>query len=1311
MSDNETPPNTNGFVHLHVHTEFSLLDGLSKIKKLVARAEKLGQSALAITDHGTMYGVMDFYSACIDKKIQPILGMESYLAPRKMTDRDPQLDRRPNHLLLLARNLTGYQNLLKLASAAQLQGYYYRPRLDFDFLAEYADGLVSTTGCLAGRVPQLIMQGKDDEAREWIGKFTEVLGRENFFLELQHHDIPELKPVNRWLIDHARRNPDGPRLLATNDVHYIESGDFDAHDTLLCIQTQALKSEKKRKDHDDENDRGRMAMSDNSYYLSSAEEMWRIFGDETPDALTTTLEVADQCAFTFPERIYRFPNFPVPDGFNPESYLRHLCDIGMDWRFGSRSDDPDLRARLDYELGVIKTMGYNTYFLIVWDLCEYARQTDIWFNVRGSGAGSLALFTLGITNIDPIQNALFFERFLNPERQTMPDIDIDYPDDRRSEMLSYAVQKYGSEKVAAIITFGTLGAKQAVRDVARTMGLEISHVNKAAQLIPQDPKPKSIEKYIEEIPDLRKIYDEDPELRGVLDMAAKLQGARRHASVHAAGVIIADRNLVEYLPLQRITGKENADLPIKQVTQFTMETCEAIGLLKIDFLGLATLNILRTACELVQRYHGITYRMENIPYRHDDPRLTPDDTRRLDEAFKLITRGDTVGVFQLESSGMQTMLRDMRPREFENIVAAVSLYRPGPLQFIPDYNRRLHGEEETQYLHPKLEPIVGVTYGILVYQEQIMQVARDLFGYRLGEADLMRRAVSKKKKEDLDKHRTMFRERGPANGIDEAVADKIFDQIDFFANYGFNKAHAADYAVLSVQTAFLKCHYPHEYMAALLTVQRDDSVKVAIFLEDSRKMHIPILPPDVNYGDINFTIETLEDGRRGIRFGLVAIKNAGEGALTPIIEERAAHGAYKDLEDLAKRVDLRRVGKRTIEALAQAAALDSLHPDRQQIMESADALMAFSGRQWEDKASGQMSLFGGDDSAGEARMKLTPIKEDKRKSPRDLLMAEKELLGVYVSGRPVDRYRDDLAGTHTVEIAILRAEPEQWNERDVRIAGEVVSFRKVYTKNKDAMGILVIEDWHGSAGTIETVMFPKTFRQIEAQVASEDIRPITEGEVFVIAGKFDFSRGEPQIVVDRITGKFGVMTVTAAPEDYGSRPLEEPEWARSAEVDAGELSPAPADIDLREPPMQSDGGFVDVGLPILPRSTPILQAGPDTTDIPLPADAPDWMRSTGAGGTARWVVITLPRSGDPDRDVRLLKRVHGLATSKPGHDHFIVRVVVDGVAHLAQFKDKIDAVGAAKALSGVVDMSDIHISETPPPGTYEDNGNGSRRTA
>lgn len=1302
------PSPEQGFVHLHVHTEFSLLDGLSKIKKLVARAEKLGQKALAITDHGTMYGVMDFYNACMDKGIQPILGIESYLAPRGMTDRDPILDRRPNHLLLLASNLTGYKNLLKIASAAQLQGYYYRPRIDFDFLAAHAEGLICTSGCLAARIPQLIMQDKHKEAEQWIGQFVEAFGRDNFLLELQHHDIPELGPVNRWLIDYARRNPNGPRLIATNDVHYIEKDDFDAHDTLLCIQTQALKAEPKRKDHDDENDRGRMAMSDNSYYLTSAEEMWRIFGSETPDALRNTLDVAQQCSFAFPKKVYRFPKFPVPAGFNAESYLRHLCDIGMRWRFGQRADDPALRERLNYELDVIKTMGYNTYFLIVWDLCEYARQTDIWFNVRGSGAGSLALYVLGITNIDPIQNALFFERFLNPERNTMPDIDIDYPDDRRSEMLAYAVQKYGSEKVAAIITFGTLGAKQAVRDVARTMGIDLGHVDRAAKLIPQEPKPKPIEKYIEEIPDLKKVYEEDKDLRAVLDMAGKLQGARRHASVHAAGVIIADQPLVEYLPLHRMTGKENADLPIKQVTQFTMETCEAIGLLKIDFLGLATLNIMRTACELIEKYHGIRYSMDNVPYRHDDPRLTDHDRKRLDEAFELIARGDTVGVFQLESSGMQTMLRDMRPREFENIVAGVSLYRPGPLQFIPDYNRRLHGDEETQYLHPKLEPIVGVTYGILVYQEQIMQVARDLFGYKLGEADLMRRAVSKKKKEDLDKHRAIFKERGPANGVDVETADKIFDQIDYFANYGFNKAHAADYAVLSVQTAFLKCHYPHEYMAALLTVQRDDSAKVAIFLEDCRRMHIPILPPDINHSDINFTIEPREDGRRGIRFGLVAIKGAGEGAVRPVIEERMAHGPYHSLEDLARRVDLRKVGKRALEVLTQAGALDSLERDRQKLAANLDTLIAFSTREWDDKATGQMSLFGAETGIAESQLRLTPIKESDRKTVREMLMAEKELLGVYVSGRPIDKYRADLATTHTAEITQLREHPEQWRDQDVRIAGEIVTFRKVYTKNKDAMGILQVEDWHDSAGLIEVVLFPKTFKQVEAQIASGDIdKPLAEGEVFVITGKFDVGRGEPQIIADRLTSDFTVMTAIVDDSTAAHHaPPTEPDWARSRTT-----------FDHREPPpLLEDDGPIDVGYVPAPSQS----AEPV---IPLPADAPDWMRTDGTSSVTRWLTVTLPRSGDEERDVRLLKRVHGLATSIPGSDHLVVRVLTDDLPHLAHFKHTIDAEAAARTLieQHVVPAEAITLTENAPAGVVvhdENNGgsqrngkNGSRRSA
>lgn len=1278
---------SKSFVHLHVHTEFSLLDGLSKIKKLVTRAKELEMPALAITDHGTMYGVQDFYNAANDVGVQPILGMEGYLSRRGMTDRDSVLDKRPFHLLLLAQNYTGYRNLLKIASAAQLEGYYYRPRIDVDFLAAHSEGLIGTTGCLAAKVPQFLMEEKHDEAREWIGKFSEIFGPENFFLELQQHKVPELGPVNKWLIDYAKSGHTTAKLIATNDVHYILESDYEAHDTLLCIQTSSLKATPKRSDHDEEGgNSGRMAMSDNSYFLSSAEQMWSIFG-EVPDALTNTLDIARRCAFEMPKREYHFPKFPVPPGFTAKTYLRHLCEMGMNWRFGSRADDPELRKQLDYELDVIDGMGFNTYFLIVWDLCEYARHADIWYNVRGSGAGSLALYTLGITNIDPIQNVLFFERFLNPERKTMPDIDIDYPDDRRQEMMAYSVQKYGSDKVAAIITFGTLGAKQAVRDVARTMEVDLNVVNKALKFIPQEPKPKPIKKYIEDNPDLKEMVDSDGQLQQVMEMAAHLQGARRHTSVHAAGVIIADQDLREYLPLHRVTGKENAELPIKQVTQFTMETCEAIGLLKIDFLGLATLTILRAACELVNRYHGTSYSMDNIPYRHDDPTLTEEQHRQLDEAYRLIARGDTVGVFQLESSGMQQMLRDMRPHEFENIVAAVSLYRPGPMDYIPVYNRRLHGDEEVEYLHPGLEAITSTTYGILVYQEQIMQIARDLFGYKLGEADLMRRAVSKKKEKDLAEHRAIFKQRGPSHNVPEDVADKIFDQVFEFANYGFNKAHAADYAVLSVQTAFMKAHYPEEYMAALLTVQIGAADKVAVFLEECRRLHIPILPPDINASDMKFTIEGAIGERRGIRFGLVAIKGAGEGALRPILDERATKGPFSSLEDLAKRVDLRKVGKRTIEALAQVGALDSLMPDcRQQIFEQSGTLVEFSGREHDDAERGQMNLFGGL-AETENKIEFKPVK--KPMTARELLIWEKELLGVYVSGRPIDRWRSDLRRLNSTEVLKLREDGAAYHEQQVKVAGEIVAMRKVFTKKQEAMAILQVEDWHPSASPIEVVLFPRTFNQVQAQVDSGDIPELREGEVFIITGKFDMSRGDPQIIGERVTQNFELMEAIRSSGDntreYEAVPLEsvqtseEPDWSL-----APRIYDAPPDDGEGEQPTTATG---------TPSQTVAITHE-------LPDDAPDWMRpETRNGHAPRWLVVTLERSGDYDEDVKLLKRLHRTIFNHRGSDHFLVRTVIDGMNHWFTFDDLTDcSEPLLEKLRGLVEPEQIQIFDHAPAG-------------
>lgn len=1279
-----THVSTEDFVHLHVHTEYSLLDGLSKIKKLVARAKQLAMPALAITDHGTMYGVQEFYKAATEAGIQPILGMEAYLSPRGMADRDSVLDRRSLHMLLLSRNYTGYRNLLRIASAAQLEGYYYRPRIDFDYLAAHSDGIIATTGCLAARVPQLIIAGKDDEAREWIGKFVDVFGPENFYLELQHHAIPELETVNRWLIDYARSGHTPVRLLATNDVHYILKEDHDTHDTLLCIQTGELKSTPKREDHNEEGGGGgRLAMSDPSYHLTSAAEMAELFS-ETPDALRASLDIAEMCRYDMPEKEYHFPKFPVPPGFDAQTYLRHLCEIGMVWRFGSHADDPELRAQLDFELDVINSMGFNTYFLIVWDLCEYARHSDIWFNVRGSGAGSLALYSLGITSIDPIQNVLFFERFLNPERKTMPDIDIDYPDDRRAEMLAYSVQKYGTDKVASIITFGTLGAKNAVRDVARVLGVDLQKVDRALKLVPQEPKPKPIEEYVSENPDLRAMVEGDSELKSVVEIAANVQGMRRHASVHAAGVIIADRDLRDYLPLHRMTGKENADSPIKQVTQFTMETCEQIGLLKIDFLGLATLNILRTACELIARYHGVHYNMDTIPHRHDDPRLTDEQLEQLNEAYALIARGETVGVFQLESGGMQGMLRDMRPREFENIVAAVSLYRPGPLQFIPLYNERLHGAE-VEYIHPGLERITSPTYGIMVYQEQIMQIARDLFGYKLGEADLMRRAVSKKKEADLAKHRAYFRERGPAHGVSVEIADAIFDQVEKFANYGFNKAHAADYAVLSVQTAFIKAHYPEEYIAALLTVQRTDAAKVAGFLEECRRLKIPILPPDINSSELNFAIEGKPGERRGIRFGLVAIKGAGEAALGPIVDARHEGGPFTGLEDFARRVDLRKVGKRTIEALAQVGALDSVHADRQQLFEQAGALIEVSARIHADIERGQMSLFGGE--VIDDHVVLKPIDARQRKSVRDLLMWEKELLGVYVSGRPIDKFRRDLERLNTHEVFELKQNAAEHHDQTVVIAGEIVSMRKMFTQQQKAMAVLHVEDWHASASPIEVVLFPRPYANVEALIEHEQITPLREGEVYVFFGKFDNSRGEPQMICERLSQDLQLIDPIEplAPRSERAESSAEPDWDLLPQVDH---APVP-DTDAA-PNAASEADVAEADREMTSESD--LEAD-------LPANAPDWMRSNAADDSARWLIVNLRRSGDHQRDTQLLRRVYHAVFERRGRDYCLLRTEVDGIPSWIQFDMRTrcdDAlIAELQSLDGVESMD---VRSSPPPG-------------
>ncbi len=1244
---------TSDFVHLHVHSEFSLLDGQSRIKQLVARAVELEMPAIGLTDHGVMFGVLDFYRACVDAGIKPVVGMEGYLAIRGMTDRDPRLDRSPYHLLLLAQNMTGYQNLLKIASAAQLEGFYYRPRIDKEFLAAHAEGLIATSGCLAAEIPRLVSTGDDARARDMIGWYQDVFGVENFYLELQAHAIEDLHRINRWLCDYRASGHSAVQLLATNDVHYVYQNDADAHDTLLCIQTSALKHEA---------DRMRMEPF-NSYYLKSAAEMREGLNGAPPEmiaeAFANSRKIADMTDIDLAPKGYHLPAFPVPPGFDEHSYLRHLIEIGMDWRYGAAwRTDVTFTERIERELGIIHSMGFDTYFLIVWDLCEFARFADIWWNVRGSGAASLVAYSLGITNIDPIQNGLLFERFLNPGRVSMPDIDLDYPDDRRGEMIAYTARKYGEDKVAAIITFGTMGAKAAVRDVGRALDVDLNTINRAAALIPQEVRQKKILDYVDGNAELSDLYNSDADLQRVIDTAADLQGTTRHASTHAAGVIIADRPLVDLVPLHRITGKDPSGGALKAVTQFPMETAESIGLLKVDYLGLSTLTIMRKACELIARHRGIDYSIDTIPYRHEQAK-TDKERARLDEAFAMMGRGDTAGVFQVESGGMQQMLRQMRPRVFENIIAGLSLYRPGPMEFIPQYCRRMHGEEEISLLHPKLEPILRETYGIIVYQEQIMEIAGSLFGYELGEADLMRRAVSKKKPEELNKHKSIFIQRGPENGVDAETAEDIFELIEFFADYGFNKSHSADYAVITVQTAYLKCHYAEEYMTALLSVQRDDLSKVAAYLEECRRLNIPILPPDVNFSQLDFDIEAQADGRRAIRFGLAAVKNTSAQALSEIVQRRGA-APFASLVDFCQRVDIRRLGKRTLESLIMVGVLEQFGT-RATLLAALDGIVSFSASYHRDLEIGQQVMFG--DAAASDDSLLQNLKQIDEYSARELLRWEKELLGLYLSGRPVDRHRSVFAQQNLHKISDLKS-PSLHKPEAVRIAGEITAMRKITTRKGDLMAVLSLEDWHDSAGIIEVVLFPRAYNRVMGAIVEANARraeadperSLAEGEIVLIVGRYDESRGDPQIIAEDLKLDF----TSASAADPSPEPLadHDPVWALTDEAaDAPASSeappaPSPPEADVETPPTPVAAGEA---------------ASAEQADVDEPE--PEWTNGDGKlhlpGEAAeqhaapRTISVTLAATDDAIKDGHKLSRIHNEFVKYPGHDRFRILILRD----------------------------------------------------
>jgi DNA polymerase-3 subunit alpha len=1048
------------FVHLHVHSEYSLLDGLSSCQELAQRAAELGMPALALTDHGTMYGAVQFYKACSAAKIKPLIGMEAYVAPRTRSDRSAE-DRRPYHLILLAQNSTGYHNMLRLATAAQLEGFYYRPRVDRELLAQYNDGIIVLSGCGSSELSRLIGQGLPDEALDTAAWYRDLFpGR--YYLELQDHDIPELADLNGQLLQIAEQL--NLPVVATNDVHYARADQARAHDVLLCIQTGKAVSEPNR-----------MRMEGDSYYLKSAEEMAALFG-EVPGALENSVRIAEECELQLEFGHYHLPPFEVPEGHDAASYLRQLCEKGLSTRYGSVT--PEVRSRLEHELQVIHQMGFDTYFLIVWDLCRFAVEEGIWWNVRGSGASSIVAYSLGITNLDPLRHGLIFERFLNLGRVTMPDIDLDYPDDQRARMIRYTTEKYGQEQVAQIITFGTMGAKAAIRDVGRALDYPLPEVDRYARLVPGGPKVK-LEQALKDSPDLKEAYDAEEHVHRLIDTARGVEGNVRHASTHAAGVVVSDKPLVEYTPLNRPTSGDHGEIGV--VTQYTMEELEELGLLKIDFLGLSTLTVMRRACELIRQRHGVALDLRTIPT--DDP-----------DIYQLLSRGDVVGVFQVEGQGMRRVLMKMRPTQFDHVIATISLFRPGPMEHIDDYIDRMHGIQPVEFRHPSLEPILRETYGIIVYQEQIIRVLTDIAGYTAADADLVRRAVGKKKKAKLLKHRETFLEGAMEHGgLPRETAEAIFDDIEYFARYGFNKAHGADYAVLTCQTAYLKAKYPVEYMAALLSVERNNTEKVGMLTAECRRMGIAVLPPDVNHSGLDFTIEEQQDGKLAIRFGMGAVKNVGEGPVLAVLEGRKDGDAFRDLDDFCRRVDLRQVNRRALESMIKVGAFSEFGT-RAQLLSVVDQLLALSSKVHEAADVGQMTLFG---KATGVRLAVTdsllPTLSNVPEVPRkEALGWERELVGVYISEHPLTRWLAELSDVVTAHVGAL---DRTMNSQQVVVAGMVCRVREHITKKGDEMAFVTLEDLHG---TCDVVVFPRVWKK------TKDLW--RRDEILVVAGKVDAER-------------------------------------------------------------------------------------------------------------------------------------------------------------------------------------------------------------
>ena len=1037
---------TPDFVHLHNHTEFSLLDGAARVNNMIEKAAALNMPAAAITDHGTMFGVIDFYRAAARAGIKPVIGCEVYMAQRHRRQKEPRLDDSPYHLLLLARNNQGYRNLMQLVSRGFTEGFYYKPRIDRELLEAYSEGIIALSACLGGEIPTLIMRGQEEKAFETARYFRNLFGEENFFLELHNHGLAEQKQVNRVLYEISKE--EGIELVATNDVHYLERQDAVVHDVLLCIQTGTTLEES-----------GRMRFDSQEYFFKNQEEMAAAF-PEHPAALKNTSVIAAKCHLDFDFDQRHLPEYTLPANTGAKAYLEELCRAGLKKRYPEVT--AELEERLSYELGVIDQMEFNNYFLIVWDLIDYAKKNEVLVGPgRGSAAGSLVAYCLGITNIEPLRYGLLFERFLNPERISMPDIDIDFCDDKRDRVINYVAEKYGQEKVAQIITFGTMAARAAVRDVGRAMAIPYAEVDKIAKMIPQELK-VTIKKALGQSRELKEAYQKDELYKKLLDTSMAVEGMVRHASTHAAGVVIAREPLVNYVPLYK-----TADSSV--VTQFTMETLEDLGLLKMDLLGLKTLSIIGVALENIKKRQGLDVDIENI---------AKDDTA----TYELLADGDTTGIFQLESTGMRSILRDLVPDKFEDIIAVVALFRPGPMEQIPVFVKSKQGRKKIKYAHRDLEPILNETYGVMVYQEQVMQIANKMAGFSLGQADLLRRAIGKKNLAILDEQRELFVAGCVENGYSEPLANEIYALILKFASYGFNKSHAAAYAMIAYQTAYLKAHWPVEYMAALMTVYCDNSAKVALYIADCRRMGIEIMPPDINESDTYFTVV----GEKRIRFGLAAVKNVGLGAIESIVKARAIK-PFASLSDFASRVDMRQCNRRALESLIKCGAFDSLKGHRAQYLAIMDDVLAQGQSLQKDRENGQISMIALMDDAVQEEYLNDRLLDIEPFSDKERLVMEKEMLGLFISGHPVEPYRALLDGMHNlVRCAELN---EVGDNKQVRLAGVVLNVRKLYTRKNKEMAFVTLEDLTGS---VELVIFPDLYEK-RAALLAEDNLLVAEG--------------------------------------------------------------------------------------------------------------------------------------------------------------------------------------------------------------------------